>query len=112
MGQLGFSPPIQPPKKASGKKNDGSCWVATAYYGDPYSPAVDRLRDYRGHMLSSAIFGPLMSAANNLYLAIGRTQFGRWWARNAGPARQGSWQRRVSQFAIRAIEKHYELLRR
>ena len=57
------------------------CWVATAYFGDPFHPDVKALRAARDYFASGRRLGPLTRSCNRLYYALGRTAFGQWWSR-------------------------------
>ena len=66
------------------KRDASACWIATAYFGSPRHPSVVRLRSFRTHWLSQPLTRPVMVSLNRTYQIIGRTSFGRWWARGAG----------------------------
>jgi len=69
------------------------CWIATAYFGDPYHPDVKTLRAARNYYTASGWFRPLVRGCNRLYYAIGRTKPARWW--RSGLTVKGSTTRQI-----------------
>ena len=61
------------------------CWLATAYYGDSLHPDVVLLRRWRESSLTGSpmdMWGFIMPAVNSVYLRLGRTALGLWWAQH------------------------------
>lgn len=62
--------------------DDGCCWIVTAHYGHPQHDKVCQIRDLRSHLFTTPA-GPAVKWVNQVYLRIGKSSFGKWYAKKA-----------------------------
>lgn len=62
-------------------KDKDSCWVVSAYYGNPYHPNVQTIRELRDSLLAKPLLGPVIEQVNVSYYRLGESAFGSWWRR-------------------------------
>ena len=79
------------------------CWIATAYYGDPFHPDVVALRAWRD-TLKKRPDGFWMRMLDAAYQAIGKSQAGQWWIHHLTQNPDGI-PARVSHLVIRLMQK-------
>jgi hypothetical protein len=82
-----------------------SCWVATAYFGSPVHPEVQKLRVFRNNLIILPRFGYLFLGLNNIYHMIGRTGFGKWWAKGVRNTSKHTFRRTTSRLTLALIAK-------
>ena len=89
----------------------GVCWVATAFYGgDSVHPEVVQLREMRETLKRSKIFGWVTELANSVYVRIGHSPFGKYWAKSLIDGPSFTWQRTLSSLflcAVRIVGRTY-----
>ena len=73
----------------------GTCWVVTAYYGDPMPPNVRQIRGKRDNLIQESAIGGSLKQVDSVYRAIGRSSFGQWWIQRVS-ANHSSVQRKIS----------------
>lgn len=95
-----------PEKVRKRGKGGSSCWVVTAYYGDPDHPHVCAIRALRSAWLADPRLRPLATGLNRLYLRVGAGAVGRWWSDRLAEA---GWERRLTRLLCHAL---YALARR
>lgn len=90
-------------RKEAVKTDSGGCWIATAYYGDPLHCEVCTLRNKRNSLMEKPYIGFFVTVINNLYQFIGKSHFGKDWAKKAG--REGTIQNSMSAFICKSLLK-------
>lgn len=60
-------------------EKEDSCWIVTAFYGDPFHPDVVAIRDFRSSLVEVPFLGKWVSSINDGYHFLGKTTFGVWW---------------------------------
>ncbi|HLG28957.1 MAG TPA: hypothetical protein VI387_01995 [Candidatus Brocadiales bacterium] len=58
-----------------------NCWVTTAYYGDSSHPDIVILRKFLDTVMANNILRIAFQWLTRAYYAVGKTCFGRWWAK-------------------------------
>lgn len=75
---------LKPPKSNWSRgeydwSKDSSCWIVTAYYGNPYHPSVESIKALRAYLMSLPVVGQGVAQINGVYQRVGEASFGRWW---------------------------------
>lgn len=95
-----------PAPSQKNSKHGGSCWIVTAYYGDPYDPHVCAIRAMRDAWLADPRLHAATALLNALYVRGGEGALGRWWR---GHLVTEGWVRHFTRLLCRAL---YTLARR
>ena len=95
----------QEKRKAASGKEDSSCWVATAYFNDPYHADVETLRALRSRLRNNSVYRPAINTLDNVYHTIGRSKLGQKWAQLTRDKENFSIPRYTSGLIVRVLLK-------
>jgi hypothetical protein len=83
--EIGYIRSKLKPPKSEWKRGDydwkekGSCWVVTAYYGSPFDPNVQSIKNLRSSLQAEPVVGTVVTQVNFFYHRVGQSAFGHWW---------------------------------